>query len=216
MDVSEGRDGRPREDPVTNISISVITPTIGRKSLGTMLERLIPQLDDEDEVLVIGDGPQPEARAIVEAANNGLVRYWESESIRNYGNPQRNMAIRRSRGDYLLFVDDDDLPVPKALSMIRAAAEESLAKPLMFKMTHCGFELWKRPKVEQGNISGQMFVTPNIKGKIGRWSGRYEADFDFVTSTLQLYPEGFDAVVWRLENICVQGYAGRQAGAVEL
>jgi glycosyltransferase involved in cell wall biosynthesis len=167
-------------------SISIITPTIGRESLRPMLQRVLVQLQDGDEVLVIGDGPQPNAKKIVDEFKHALVRYWESESIRNYGNPQRNTAVEEAKGDYLLFVDDDDLPSPHALSVIRNVAKQFPEKPLMFKMMHCGWELWKHPKVEQGNISGQMFVTPNVKGKVGKWSGRYEADFDFVSSTLLL------------------------------
>jgi glycosyltransferase involved in cell wall biosynthesis len=197
-------------------SISIITPTIGRKSLRPMLQRVLPQLIEGDEVLIIGDGPQPVAKVIVDELKHPLIRYWESESIKNYGNPQRNMAIEQAKGDYLLFVDDDDLPSPQAFSVIRNVAKEFPGKPLMFKMMHCGWELWNHPRVEQGNISGQMFVTPNVKGKVGKWSGRYEADFDFVASTLKLYEEGFGAVVWRPENICIQGFVGRQAGAVEL
>lgn len=198
-------------------SISIITPTIGRQSLRPMLQRVLVQLKDGDEVLVIGDGPQPNAKKIVDEYKHALVRYWESEPIHNYGNPQRNTAVEEAKGDYLLFVDDDDMPSPHALSVIRNVAQQFPEKPLMFKMMHCGWELWKQPKVEQGNISGQMFVTPNVKGKVGKWSGRYEADFDFVSSTLHLYKEGYEAVVWRQENICIQGFVGpNQAGAVVL
>lgn len=197
-------------------SISIITPTIGRQSLRTMLQRVLPQLSDGDEVLIIGDGPQPAAKKIVDEFKHALVRYWETEPIKNYGNPQRNMAIAEAKGEYLLFVDDDDLPGPRALAVIRDVAKQFPGKPLMFKMMHCGWEIWKQPTVAQGNLSGQMFVTPNVKGKVGSWSGRYEADFDFISSTLKLYPEGHGALVWRQENICVQGYVGRQAGAREL
>jgi len=197
-------------------SISVITPSIGRPSLKSMLNRLKPQLEEGDEVFVIGDGPRPSDKATVEEIAHPAIRYSEIPLTRNYGNPQRNLAIEQAKGDYLFFVDDDDLPSPHALSVIRKAAKEVPGRPFMFKMMHCGWEIWKQPIVEQGNISGQMFVPPNVKGKLGKWSGRYEADYDFVASTLALYPEKNSAVVWRNENICVQGYQGRQAGAVEI
>ncbi len=88
-------------------SISIITPTIGRNSLRPMLQRVLVQLQDGDEVLVVGDGPQANAKKIVDEFKHALVRYWESEPIHNYGNPQRNTAVEEAKGDYLLFVDDD-------------------------------------------------------------------------------------------------------------
>ena len=72
------------------------------------------------------------------------------------------MGVKR-----VLFVDDDDMPSPHALPIIRKTAEEHPGRPLMFKMMHCGWELWREPKLAQGNVSGQMFVTPNVKGKVG-------------------------------------------------
>lgn len=198
------------------VTLSVITPTIGRESLRLMLERLLPQLGEGDEVLVIGDGPQPHAKAIADKLASPYVRYWEHGPIMNYGNPQRNLAIAEAKGDYIHFVDDDDMPAKDAVKNIKKAAAEAPGKPIMFRMMHCGTPLWQAPAVICANVSGQMFVIPNVKDRIGKWSGRYEADFDFMKSTLALYP-GKDAdVVWRKEIICVQGYVGRQAIAKEI
>jgi glycosyltransferase involved in cell wall biosynthesis len=197
-------------------SVTVITPSIGRPSLKSMLNRLKPQLEEGDEVFVIGDGPQPSDKATVEEIGHPAVRYSEIPLTRNYGNPQRNLAIEQANGDYLFFIDDDDLPSPHALSVIRKAAKEVPGRPFMFKMMHKTMELWREPLVKIGQVSGQMFVAPNVKERLGRWSGRYEADFDFITGTLALYPDKTSAIVWRNENICIQGYQGRQEGAVEI
>lgn len=197
-------------------SIGIITPTIGRPSLRAMLDRLLPQLDAKDQVLIIGDGPQPAAKAIVDSLKSGLIRYWEHGPIRNYGNPQRNLAIAESTNDYVMFVDDDDLPAPQAIQAVKAAAAAHPGLPLMFRMQGPFDSLWRIRKVEVCNVSGQMFVVPNVKERIGRWSGRYEADLDFIKTTLALYPGKDGAVVWRDEIICKQGYVGRQRGAIEL
>lgn len=189
-------------------SISVITPTIGRASLKTMLEALLPQLADGDEALVIGDGPQPKARNIVEAFRNDQIRYWESEPLFNWGNPQRNSAIDQARGEWLVFIDDDDVPLPECAARVRRGAQDHGKRPLMFKMTHLGGLLWRSRNIELGNVSGQMFVVPNVKGRVGRWSAQYAADFDFIRSTLALYPEGESIVAWMEDQITLQGYVG--------
>lgn len=197
-------------------SIGIITPTIGRQSLRTMLDRLLPQLDAQDKVLIIGDGPQPAAKAIVDSLNSSLTRYWEHGPIRNYGNPQRNLAIAESTNDYVMFVDDDDLPMPHAIKAVKEAIAAHPGLPLMFKMQGPYHVLWRVKLVQVCNVSGQIFVAPNLKERLGRWSGRYEADFDFIKSTLALYPNKEQAVVWKEDIICTQGYVGRRRGAVEL
>jgi len=193
------------------ISLSVVTPTIGRPSLRIMLEGLLSQLSEGDEVLVVGDGPRPEAESICRSLRNPLVSYWETPQVMNYGNPQRNEAIARAKGTHIHFLDDDDTGEEGAIAQIRRAASESPGRPLMFRMHHQNTVLWRAPKVNYGNVSGQMFVAPNVPRRLGRWSGKYGADFDFIRGTLALYPEGEDAVVWRQEIVAVQGQAGPHA-----
>lgn len=200
-------------------TLTIVTPTIGRASLATMLAGLVPQLDAGDEVLVIGDGPQPEARRIVEVCGSPLVKYSEHPQTWNYGNPQRNHAATIAAGDYLMFVDDDDRARDDAVRVVRAAARAYPGRPLMFRMIHSGNTvIWRSRVLVCGNVGGQIFVVPNAPGRVGRWSGKYAADFDFIRSTLALYPDGENALVWRDEIINDQGNAGPGAvkGAVEL
>lgn len=192
-------------------TVSVITPTIGRESLRTMLVALIPQLSEGDEALVVGDGPQPAARTIVESLACPLIKYWESEPLFNWGNPQRNQAVARAQGQRLIFIDDDDCPLPGGIAAVKAAGQEAPERPLMFRMDHGAQTLWRSKTVVLANVSGQMFVPPNIKGRLGLWSTLYEADYDFILSTLALYPEGAASVVWRDEKITRQGYVGPTA-----
>jgi hypothetical protein len=52
--------------------------------------------------------------------------------------------------------------------------------------------------VAVGNVGTPMFVLP-AAGPRGAWGRRYEGDYDFITSTLALWPAG--ALVWREEVI---------------
>ena len=173
-----------------------------------MLKHLVPQLRELDEALVIGDGPQPISARISSVQQSPLVRYWEHPPVFNYGNPQRNAAIAEAKGDYLLFVDDDDDVLPGGILTLKQVAAMHPGRPLMFKMRHLRKLLWERAFIGLGNVSGQMFVTPNVKGRVGRWSDKYAADYDFIRSTLALYPKGDSAVVWREEILVVQGFVG--------
>lgn len=197
-------------------SLTVITPTIGRESLRKMLSCLTPQLEPGDEVLVIGDGEQPNARKIVGEIKCPLVRYWEIPLIRNFGNPQRNEAIAEAKGSYVSFVDDDDEVSSDYVKTIKRRSAEAPGSPLMVRMkAFCGI-LWRDKQPSYGNMSGQMFIAPNVPARIGKWSGKYAADFDFIWSTLEKYPERERSLYWCDDIIVTQGWAGPGgAGGIE-
>ena len=186
------------------IALSIIIPTIGRQELRRILEELAPQLSPQDEVLVIGDGPQPKAREIA-GRFDSRVKYWEHGPDHCWGYPQRNWAMPRASGSHLMFFDDDDRCAPTALQHIRDAARANPGRPLMFREVHEEGLIWVRKRVELSNVSTQLFVVPNDPTKLGAWGQRYVGDYDFVVSTLALYPGGDEALVWREEVIAVHG-----------
>jgi glycosyltransferase involved in cell wall biosynthesis len=193
----------------------VITPTLGRESLDAMFRSLLPQLSEDDEVLVIGDGPRPRAREICTTQSFKKIVYYEVPFTGNYGNPGRNDAISKAKGTHLFFIDDDDLAMPGAVEAMRKGADANPRRPLMFKMHHHSIVIYGHRSVRCGNVSGQMFVVPNVAGRVGKWSGRYTADLDFINHTLSLYPNGHAEIVWLDAITTRQGQAGRGNG-VEL
>jgi len=100
-------------------TFTIVTPTIGRPTLKRTLDTIVPQLRDGDEMLVVGDGPQPAAYEMVRQLNSPLVHYWEYGPVFNYGNPQRNIAIERATAQWLHFIDDDDEPASDGILLMR-------------------------------------------------------------------------------------------------
>ncbi len=89
----------------------------------------------------------------------------------------------------------------KAKLWTKVAYEEWF--PQIYKDTH-----------QMGSEGARLFVPPNKPERLGRWSGRYAADYDFITSTLAKYPEGQSAVVWEQAITVRQGYHGEGHGIV--
>jgi glycosyltransferase involved in cell wall biosynthesis len=159
------------------MTVTVIIPTCGRPCLAAALASVTPQLEPGDQVLVIRDASG------------------------DWGHTARNAAMPRAAGDVLLFLDDDDVYFPGALEAVRRAAAEHPGRVLIFRMKRGephNDELPGAPAVECGNVSTQMFAVPNDPARLGRWGSRYEGDFDFLTSTLEHYPDG---PVWRDELV---------------
>lgn len=190
------------------MSLSIIIPTIGRPTLITILQEIAPQLDDGDEVIVVGDGRQPDAERM-SGGFGSRVRYLEFESVHCWGHPQRNWAMERATGSHLVFFDDDDAVKPNALDTIRHAVLQNPKSPLVFRMHYGSTILWRDRAVRCGNVSTQMFVVPNRKSLLGEWGGRYEGDLDFIQSTSLKYPDGVRSIVWREEITAVHGLGGR-------
>ncbi len=189
--------------------LTIILPTCGRPTLKAALDSVLPQLVPGDELLVVGDGPQPAGRTLLASLDDfpsPNVRYFEHGPTGFYGNAQRNFAQERAAGDLLMFLDDDDDLCPGALASVRGAAQEHPGRPLMFRL-RCDdppFVIWDRPILKAGNISGGAFVAPNDPARLGRWPTpktrrRGCSDVTFIEDTLALHPPG--ALVWRTELI---------------
>lgn len=174
-------------------SVSVIIPTIGRETLRRTLESALCQHERPDEVLVVADGPRPDARA---AALEFGAAYLETPPTGQWGHEQRNLGMAAAKGDYLSFMDDDDVYLPGAFEAMRRRARESPGRPIIFQMLHRGETLWRRPEIAYRNVSTQMFLFPNVPGRLARWASNPDTpdgrggDFCFARDTARLWPAG--------------------------
>ena len=161
-------------------SISFIVPTMGRISLGDTINSIERWKDDE--IIVEVDSP-PSGR---------------------WGNDQRNSAMKRAKGDYLAFMDDDDVYVEGHRQIMEDVMKENPGKPILFKILYPnGRIIWDKKKIIPGNISTQMILVPNIPDMLYHWKdGRNMADFIFVDNWKW---EDKD-VIWREEIICKMGH----------
>lgn len=205
-------------DSTDSVSITLITPTLGRETLERMLRSGLPQLAATDEWLIVGDGPQPHARKIVAESAEQRVRYWEHADRRSsYGNAQRNCAMRAARADYFLFIDDDDVLLDGALDAIRRKA--ACGTPLMFRMDYRPRNclLWRDRVLKEGNVGGSMFVTPNRAGLFAEWTETARpgmSDFHFISRTLDLWPA--NSLRWCEDAICrCERHSGGRSASVQ-
>lgn len=182
-------------------SLSIVIPTIGRPSLSETLESLIAEgAGPAEEVIVIGDGPQPESKKIVESFTGRLpIIYLENKSTAI--NLNRNVAQLLATRTHLMFIDDDDKSVDGAIRYIRCVVEQSPDRVLLFReraMTdrHPWDVVWNEREIRRGNVGTQMVVVPNVRKRLGTWGGWRGGDYDFIRSTVDLYPKKDDDVVW--------------------
>ena len=160
--------------------VDVVIATIGRRSLEQALLAALHQTYPRVRVVVIGDGPCPEARAVYDqiAGQNARAIYRETpERLHRYGNAVKEWWLNGDEvGPWVRFLDDDDWIPPTAVAdMVRVVGEETtlvmcamiLLLPPEFKAsTEDGY--WQirhpRPGVNHGCSGMTMLKSEHCKG----------------------------------------------------
>lgn len=185
---------------MSNDSLTIIIPTIGRWSLKHTLESVDMQIGNTDQILVVADGVYPASRQLVESRGSRFS-YIELRDgpHHDWGARARNLAIEMAQRDYIAFMDDDDRYLPGAFEFMRAATRTFPGHPFLFRMMHGKSIIWRSHELSLGNVSSQMVVVPNNQKKLSRYTERYEGDYDFIKGTAELYSPGYDPFIWREE-----------------
>ena len=94
---------------LSNIKVSVITPTYNsEKFIKETLESIINQTHKNLEVLVVDDCSKDNTIEIVKSFNDSRIKLFQNE--KNSGAAySRNKALSEATGDYIAFLDGDDL-----------------------------------------------------------------------------------------------------------
>lgn len=98
--------------------VSVVIPTYNRAALvPAAINSVVAQTYKKFEIIVVDDGSTDETQAVIqrEFGGDSRIRYFKKEnggvsSARNYG-------LRQSRGEYVAFLDSDDVWLPGKLKL---------------------------------------------------------------------------------------------------
>lgn len=97
--------------------VSVVIPTHNRpEMLKRSVASVVAQTYSDWELIVVDDGLQERAQAIVASFGDERIRYIPHEKERG-GSVARNTGIRAARSAFIAFQDDDDEWVPEKLEV---------------------------------------------------------------------------------------------------
>ena len=99
--------------------VSVVIPIKGRADVfPETLASLIAQTDPDWEAVVVDDGSAPaELERIEQACRvDPRIRFRRRQAARSGASACRNEGYRESRGDFVIFLDSDDLLAPHCLA----------------------------------------------------------------------------------------------------
>jgi glycosyltransferase involved in cell wall biosynthesis len=109
------------------MNIAVIVTTYNRPdALAAVFEGLRAQRDRAFEIIVADDGSGPETAAVVDAYREqgdlAVDKVWQEDQGFRAG-AVRNLALARTKADYVIFTDGDCLPLPDFIAGHRRLAE---------------------------------------------------------------------------------------------
>lgn len=96
--------------------VSVVIPVYNREPyIGEAIASVLAQTFGDFELMVIDDGSTDRSRDVVRSFRDRRIRLLCHES--NWGLPRtRNAGVDAARGDYLAFLDSDDIALPNRLA----------------------------------------------------------------------------------------------------
>ena len=143
-------------------AVSVIIPLYNaEKFIAECLESLLAQSLQDFEIVVVDDCSTDSSRAIVERYVEkfyGRLKLSAMKKNSGGGSLPRNKGLKLSRGEYVFFVDADDLLTPTALEELSAAAK-NFSADVVYLERH--FEA--STALDAIQIAGETFGTPTLE-----------------------------------------------------
>ena len=171
--------------------ISIIIPAYNcSKSISRSIDSVIKQTYSNWELLIIDDGSTDKTKEIVEEyiTKNPKLKYYHQENSGAPASP-RNNGIRRSKGNYIAFLDHDDEWLP-----------EKLAKQvLLFEnldIQNIGFVACNVYTIEENN---KKIIKLKNRGNI--LEALLEGDFIYSCSSVMIKKDVFQKVGLFDENL---------------
>ncbi|HAP3151589.1 glycosyltransferase family 2 protein [Escherichia coli] len=90
------------------IKFSYIIPTYNRyEKLKETVSSILKQNGDQFEIIIIDDGSSDNSHKIIEHYNNNKIKYYYN--VNSGVSIARNLGFKYAKGDFIIFLDSDDL-----------------------------------------------------------------------------------------------------------
>ena len=172
-------------------AVSVIIPLYNaEKYLAASLESILAQTLRDFEVIVVNDCSTDNSVEVVERYAEkfgGRLKLFSMEKNSGSGALPRNKGLTLSRGEYVFFMDNDDLLTPTALEELYTAAKNFSAEVVYLERhfeasgdlseIQIAGETFGEPTLETENLSERVRALLGRKFFLTPWSKFVKRDF---------------------------------------
>jgi len=141
-------------------TVSICIPTYNRKEyLIETLNSILAQTYKDYEIVIVDDGSTDGTEDMIKELGLPVTYYWQENSGESAA---RNRLLELAKGEYLTFIDSDDLLFPYAVEKLVKIVEthnpDTIAYSSYIKIDETGAEVpRKRQKLPCGNIDVDLF-----------------------------------------------------------
>lgn len=173
--------------------VSVIIPTYNRSALlPRAIHSVLNQTYKNLEIIIVDDASNDGTKSLVKnfLEDNRRIKYIRHE-VNKGGSAARNSGIRKSRGEYIAFLDDDDEWLPEKIKKQLADIEK---RDDEWGGVYCGYQiilregLFKRNKIsrKEGDLTKEIFQMKSnaygstllLKKEVFQKVGLFDASFN--------------------------------------
>ena len=167
------------------------------------LKEAIASVDDQSyphwEHLIVSDGYYPTTQQLKASNCDPQRRYFSTPAIRHFGNHQRNVGIFHARGEYLVFLDDDNVLYPEALATMLSGFTSGDVGLVLCPIDYdhskhgvVGQVLIPHDGFSRGEVDSlNAMICRSLAVKCRGWGDSYFADFDLLHQAASLSPARF-------------------------
>lgn len=164
------------------MKFSIVVPTYKRPALlKEALVNILNQTYINYEVLICSDGYDPADEAIVNEFDNRFKYYFIENKGKQFGHRQRNAMMLNLTGDFVLWVDDDNIIYPNYLEIASSKCLPNTGIVIHnIKHNEVGI-IPKTNSITYYEIDTLNFIVKTSLAKTIKWDEQqYWADFTFI------------------------------------
>jgi len=140
--------------------VSVIIPTYNRASyLYSAIKSVLNQTFEDFEIIVVDDASTDNTKQTIDKFDDRRIYYIRHKENKG-GSAARNTGIKRSKGKFIAFLDDDDMWMPskleKQLDLINKSLEIGVVYSGVWIINGSGKIRGSKPPFLRGNIFPDM------------------------------------------------------------
>ncbi|MFI5346145.1 MAG: glycosyltransferase family 2 protein [Elusimicrobiota bacterium] len=173
---------------------SVVIPSYNRAaSTAAAVRSVLAQTDARWECLLVDDGSSDGTKAALSGFSDPRLRFFFNEKNRGQ-HACRNQAIRAARGEWIAFLDSDDLFLPKRLERLAAAIAARPATGFWF--TNAYIHRW-------GRLIGRLFDPAREipEGTVPGWYAVGDRWLPYVTTMVCVRRSAFEKTGFFREDL---------------
>lgn len=194
------------------MKVSAIILTYNRAHLITeAMDSILSQTFKDFELIVVDNYSSDNTEAVVKSYNDKRIRYFKHQNNGLIG-VNRNYGIKKSCGEYIAFLDDDDLWLPEKLGKQVELLDSNKELGLVYSDTYLidssgnlrGHTYFHRIKPFRGNAFNELLrdnfipmltvvIRRGVLDKVGGFNPRYviAQDYDLWLRIAESYPIDF-------------------------